>query len=63
MLCAEEGTPPRARVVAIAAMAIGLPSLGLPAPLEFLLAPPLITGQEETEKQQISISTFCFPPF
>ena len=35
--------PPRARIVAVAAMAIGLPSLSLLPPLEFLLAPPLPT--------------------
>ena len=39
-LRAEVRTPPRARVVAVAAMAIVLPSLGLPPPLEFLLVPP-----------------------
>ena len=40
-LRAEVRTPPRARVVAVAAMAIVLPSLGLRPPLEFLLVPPL----------------------
>jgi len=40
---AEAGMPPRAHTVTVTAMAItiGSPSIDLPAPLEFLLAPPL----------------------